>query len=243
MSLKLLEKKLKNIEFGNTYCKDGLNEVILDNNSLRVLIENNPNVDKMVLCNFYDEIIYHNRIIYNIGKYVIHDIFNTSTADTKTLLLKLLIHDNTKILEKKESNLFVERYIQMCKLIESNRYTYMNTSKYLEILFNTREADEIHFKRNDHHPEHFQCKFEDMDKIHIFEIFLEWMADHYCKYNTFDKFIGYKSVLSFYKNRYKIDNVLYNKIVNTFNSIELGYQIYPNILNELEHEFTVEIKY
>jgi hypothetical protein len=45
-----------------------------------------------------------------------------------------------------------------------------------EILEQLNESLQIHYKRNDHHPEHFENGMEDMDLVQLLELIADWRA-------------------------------------------------------------------
>jgi hypothetical protein len=126
------------------------------------------------------------------------------------LIKRAEIHDNSK-LELQELNGFANWDYKL----SSMEY---DSKEYKEAL---KEMKEIcldhHYAVNTHHPEHFNNGINDMDLIDIMEMLCDWLAAmKRSKYGTL------KENMVKNKNKFNIDDQLYNILMNTINVLEGG---------------------
>lgn len=85
----------------------------------------------------------------------------------------------------------------------------------------TKEVIGIHYKNNDHHPEHFPNGIMDMNLIQISEMICDWVAVGLGKGLTFDELEG---TVGQAIRRQAIDVQLSIIMMNTFNFLKERYK-------------------
>ena len=101
--------------------------------------------------------------IRNHIKRVQNKLFKLITA----LSIRLQEHDESK-LEEPEFSLWK-------KMDEEPRYPY-GSKEYKEKIERYHELFEMHYKKNPHHPEHFQNGISDMTLIDLAEMLCDWIS-------------------------------------------------------------------
>lgn len=111
------------------------------------------------------------------------------------------VHDFSKLAESELSG-----YAWATKKL--NDYPYGSPER-KEIFDKFKDCVDIHYKNNDHHPEHFENGVNDMNLIQILEMICDWKGAAECRGGNID------DTITSNKDRFKIDDQLWSIIMNT----------------------------
>ena len=115
------------------------------------------------------------------------------------LFIRVLKHDNSKF-KLDETKGFL-------KIIGLQK----EGQEYFEILKLIKKELKNHYKRNNHHPEHYKKGINEMNLTDIIEMFCDWKASNNQRHN----FGTIELSLGISKKRYKISNQLTKILFNT----------------------------
>ena len=113
-----------------------------------------------------------------------------------------IVHDQSKLLP--------DEFDTMSKNFDKLRSTTYGTDEYKALLEENKSAIQLHYQRNDHHPEHFENGIDGMDLMQIVEMICDWKAS----VEKHDDGDIYRS-LEINRKRFGISDQLYNIFVNT----------------------------
>jgi hypothetical protein len=117
-----------------------------------------------------NEIIFWYNYVYNLIQNLQHKfwvIFYSIKLCSK-LLWRALIHDLSKF--KNDEAIVFSKYVKDLKNSEFGQASYITC---LEL---TKQARELHYKRNSHHPQHHRFGFPDMSFLDRVEMLIDWKA-------------------------------------------------------------------
>lgn len=117
-------------------------------------------------------------------------------------------HDDSK-LKNPEKELFD-------KLTPKLKNLTYNSKEYKESLKELEPALKHHYENNSHHPEHYENGIDGMDLFDILEMFFDWKAASE-RHNDGD----FKKSIEINKERFNMDEQLYNIFLNTAKSQKL----------------------
>ena len=144
------------------------------------------------------------------GETLIH-ISNVSrylTVVIQNIMDRMNEHDISK-LSAEERDIFVEYTPKLAGVV-------YGSEEYKQFLEEMKPALDNHYANNSHHPEHFENGISDMSLLDIIEMLIDWKAS---SLRTKDGNI--MRSLEIQKERFKIDDQLYQIMVNT--AKELGF--------------------
>lgn len=157
--------------------------------------------DELVINFFKDYEKHRDAIKYYITKAI--ELKSVSLQEYIQLKQRAMRHDRSKEYNFEEFS----AYIKMSKELEPFKY---GSKEYFDIRDKYKYATDLHYKNNDHHPEHFKNGILDMDRVQIIEMVCDWCASMKCR-NNIDK---YKESVELNKKRFNIPNDIYTKIFN-----------------------------
>lgn len=111
------------------------------------------------------------------------------------------VHDFSKLAEEE-----LPGYAWATKKLKDLPY---GSPERTEVMDGFKESVVIHYKNNDHHPEHFENGVNDMNLIQILEMVCDWKSAAECRGGDIEK----TAIQN--KDRFKIDDQLWAVIMNT----------------------------
>lgn len=157
--------------------------------------------DEIVIDFFKDYNTHREAVKKYIKKATMIKQISISLPEYVQLNQRALRHDRSKEYNYEEFS----GYINMTKELKPLTY---GTPEHKAIIDKYKYAVELHYKNNDHHPEHFKNGIKDMNKVQIIEMVCDWVGAMKCR-NTLD---NYKTSMEFNKKRFSIPEELYKKI-------------------------------
>lgn len=136
--------------------------------------------------------------IIKVQRYLIKIVINLTTRS--------VYHDQTKFTDP-ELKIF-------SKFRDGNKIEF-GTTEYLLRLTELKEALDHHYMHNSHHPEHYKDGINDMTLMDLCEMLCDWMASSESSKNG-----DILHSLEICRNRFNIDNQLYNVLKNTILEIK-----------------------
>jgi hypothetical protein len=122
-------------------------------------------------------------------------------------------HDKSKLKDPEKK--YFDKFSHKLKDVEYGSDEY---KKFLEEL---KPALDHHYKKNSHHPEHYENGIEDMNLFDIIEMLMDWKAssERFSKKSDIDKSIDIN------KERFNISDQLTKILKNTINYLEERYLV------------------
>lgn len=124
-----------------------------------------------------------------------------SLQDYIQLRQRALKHDRSKEYDYDE---FIG-YVSMTSELKDLEY---GTPEHSAVIEKYRYVVDLHYKNNDHHPEHFENGIEDMNKVQIIEMVCDWLGAMKSR-GGLDNF---EKSMEFNKKKFNITDAKYKEI-------------------------------
>lgn len=114
-------------------------------------------------------------------------------------------HDSSKLKEPEKS--YFDKYTPKLK------HSKYGSEEYNNFLKDLKPALDHHYKKNSHHPEHYQDGLDGMNLFDIIEMFADWIAANERHLENSDIIDS----INYNKNRFKMSDQITNIFKNTIN--------------------------
>ncbi len=138
----------------------------------------------------------------------IHNIQYYLNILVKNILDRSQMHDRSK-LDLPELNTFVAYTPKLKNMV-------YGSEEYKQCLTDMKPALDNHYANNSHHPEHYTNGIADMSLIDLLEMVIDWKAS-----SLRGKDGDINKSLIIQKDRFNIDDQLYNVLLNTIKELQL----------------------
>lgn len=115
--------------------------------------------------NTYNEHV--KNVQYFIDKLI--KVLELSDEDAAKMKSRAFTHDKSKIYNYDE----FKGYILMKSELEGLEY---QSKEYKDVMEKYKYVIDLHYKNNDHHPEHFKNGIADMNKFQVYEMICDWLG-------------------------------------------------------------------
>lgn len=142
-------------------------------------------------------------VSYFIRKLLRENLIGLTFNEEVLLNHRAIKHDLSKEYDYKE----FEGYIKMSSELKNVEY---GTEEYNKIREKYDYVIQLHYKNNDHHPEHFPNGIKDMSRVQKLEMLCDWLGAMKCR-NSLD---GFEKSMEINRKRFDISDEDYNWIYN-----------------------------
>lgn len=155
----------------------------------------------ILVTKFYDDYRKHLSAVQETI-YKLIEVLSLTREEETQMKSRAYSHDRSKMYDYEE----FEGYILLNKSLEGVTY---GSPEYNEAMKKHGDVIQLHYKNNDHHPEHFKNGIQDMNKYQVYEMICDWVAAFKVRNNTANWKVGFDKN----KDRFNIPDDVYENMI------------------------------
>lgn len=168
-------------------------------------MEKKVDIKKNIIAEFMVDYNKHREAVKHFMK-KFDELKHISLNEYVQLKQRALRHDRSKEYDYEEFN----GYVFMAYELKGLEY---GTPEHRAVLDKYKYVLDLHYKNNDHHPEHFENGIEDMNKVQRIEMICDWLGSMKAR-GGLEKF---EKNLEYNKERFNISDETYKEILKLAN--------------------------
>lgn len=145
------------------------------------------------------------------------EIISKHQAGVQLKLERLILELNKRCRTHDNSKLQEPEYSLWKKMDEEQRCPY-GTKEYFDKIERNKKVFDLHYKNNNHHPEHYENGILDMDLVDIMEMLCDWIS-----YKDCISYSEAKETILNQAKRFGIDAQLIFLLLNTINNYFVSF--------------------